>query len=111
LASGTHCAPISLVVFEERKYQSQRNADEACVRQLRKTGEIPRTMQVLASSPSHEKLLWLRDVVSFALYQSIGAVRRDYAQPFADRVVVIEAEKRAAPGCRSNQIRGQSGCP
>lgn len=89
LASGEHCDPISLAIFEERKYQSQRNADEMSVKQLRRDGLIPRTMQVLATSPSYERLLWLPDVVSFALYQSYGAARYDYAEPFVQRVVVI----------------------
>lgn len=91
LASGEHCEPISLAVFEERKHMKQRNADQMTVKGARSDSLIPRTMQVHPASPTHEKLLWIPDVVSFALYQLYGAVRTDYAEPFVERVVTIPA--------------------
>lgn len=89
LSGGNYCDPVSLAIFEERKFQKQRNADEMSIKTVRNDGLIPRTMQVCPTSPTYERLLWLPDVVSFALYQSYGAVRTDYAQPFADRVIEI----------------------
>lgn len=91
LSGGQHCDPVSLAIFEERKFQSQRNADEMSIKHTRNADLIPRTMQVHPSSPTYEPLLWLPDVVSFALYQSYSAVRADYAEPFAGRVIEISS--------------------
>lgn len=89
LATGTHCDPISLAIFEERKFATQKNADEKTVKQARVSGVIPRPMRVLPTSPTYEPLLWLPDVASFALYQSMSGVREDYLDPFRDRVRIV----------------------
>lgn len=91
LSSGDHCDPISLAIFEERKFATQRNADEATIKAARADGVIPRHMHVMPMSPTYERLLWLPDVASFALYQHQAGVRSDYALPFYERVIEIWA--------------------
>lgn len=91
LAGGAHCDPISLAIFEERKYASQKNADERTVKAARSEGVIPRHMHVMPASPSFERLLWLPDVASFALYQHRAGIRSDYVLPFRERVIEIRA--------------------
>lgn len=90
LAAGTHCEALSLVIFEERKFQPQRNADARTIAEARNEGLIPRSMQVLGTSPTYEKLLWLPDVVCFALYQSHIGNRQDYLDPFRARVQTVQ---------------------
>jgi hypothetical protein len=91
LAGGLHCDPISLAIFEERKFATQKNADEMTIKGARSDGIIPRHMHVMPASPSFERLLWLPDVASFALYQHHAGVRSDYALPFHARVIEIRA--------------------
>jgi hypothetical protein len=95
LASGEFCEPTSLVVFEERKFASQRNADERTIKAARAANLIPRNMQVLPSSPTYEKLLWLPDIVCFALYQSMSRKGRAYVSPFEKRIQIIMVESQS----------------
>ncbi|MCW3038314.1 MAG: hypothetical protein JWM31_219, partial [Solirubrobacterales bacterium] len=83
--------PVALVIFEERRHMSQRNADERTIKEARRADEIPRSMSVRPASPSDERLLWLPDLVSFALYQRQARTGHNYAEAFYDRVVFIEA--------------------
>lgn len=89
LASGTHCNTVELAIFEERKYASQRNADARTVSDAIRESLIPRSMRVLATSPTYEKLLWLPDIVSFALYHDHFETQFEYAQPFRSRVQTV----------------------
>ena len=52
------------------------------LKRARSDGLLPRSMHVMPTSPTYERLLWLPDVVSFALYQSMSNVRQDYALHF-----------------------------
>jgi hypothetical protein len=89
LAGGNHCDEIDLAIFEERKYATQRNADARTISEARSEGMIPRTMRVLPTSPSFERLLWLPDLVSFALYRSHSAHQHDYVEPFKERITTL----------------------
>jgi hypothetical protein len=89
LASGEVCEAVSLVVIEERKYRSQRNFDEVIVSRARSSGAIPRTLRVLPMSPSVEKLLWLPDLVAYALYHHRTRRKTSLAAPFLARVIEI----------------------
>ena len=90
LSDGTFCDQVRLAIFEERKYPAQRSADAMTVKTAIRDEIIDRRMQVLPTSPAHERLLWLPDLVSFAFYQSRTGVREDYLQPFGERVDLIE---------------------
>lgn len=89
LAMGEHCDPISLVVFEERKHQSDRNFDARIISRARSEGLIPRTIRVMPMSPAVEPLLWLADVVSFAVNHELSARERSFLKPFAERLITI----------------------
>lgn len=93
VASGRHCEPVALVLFEERKHTSQRNADERTIKAVRTANLIPRSLRVMPTSPSIERLLWLPDIVSFALYQRHARTGHEYATPFFERVRVITTQK------------------
>lgn len=90
LGRGHHCAPVSLVVFEERKGTKNRNADAKTIREAR-SDESVRSMHVLPMSPAAERLLWLADMASFALYQRHAKGRGECAAPFIERVREVEA--------------------
>lgn len=90
LASGEVCEAVSLVVTEERKFMSQRNHDEAIVKRARLSGAIPRTLRVLPISPSVEKLLWLPDLVAYALNHQRTGRETSLAAPFLSRVIEIQ---------------------
>jgi hypothetical protein len=89
LGHGQHCTPVSLVVFEERKGATNRNADARTIREARSDVRV-RRMHVLPMSPAAERLLWLADMASFALYQRYAKGRDEYAAPFIERVRRIE---------------------
>lgn len=100
---------VGLAVYEERRFQKQRSADERTIKQARRRSPSARALATFAASPSDEHLLWLPDVVSFALYQRHGATRwSHYATPFIERVhyIAVDAKKEAAPECRSNSNQG-----
>jgi len=92
LASGEHCGRVTLAVFEERKYQNQRSADLATVKAAIRDKVIPRGLRVLPTSPSVECLLWLPDLVSFALYQRQAQTGFDYASGFSERIVELSVK-------------------
>lgn len=89
LARGEHCEPVSLMIFEERKHQSDRNFDARVISRARAEGLVPRSTHVMPTSPSVEPLLWLPDVVSFAVNHQLSARELSYVEPFADRLIVI----------------------
>lgn len=89
LGSGEVCEPVTLVVFEERKYMNQRGFDQAVVKRARASGAIPRTVRVLPMSPSVEKLLWLPDLVAYALNHLRTGRDTSMAAPFLSRVVEV----------------------
>lgn len=89
LGTGEHCDPIALVVFEERKHQSDRNFDARIISRARSEGLIPRSTHVMPMSPAVEPLLWLADLVSFAVNHEISARERSFITPFADRLITI----------------------
>lgn len=92
LSSGEHCPRVTLAVFEERKFMNQRAADGATVKAAYRDGVIPRGFRVLPTSPSIEPLLWLPDVVSFALYQRQARTGFDYANAFEARVIELRVK-------------------
>lgn len=89
LSHGRSCDPVALAILEERKFNSQKNADQRTVTAARTSGQIDRHMRVLPTSPSTEWLLWLPDVVSFALYQQFAGRSNEYAGPISGRVQLI----------------------
>jgi hypothetical protein len=86
LSCGAHCETVSLAIFEERKFMPQRNADESTIKAARRGGLIDRNMRVLPTSPTYERLLWLPDVVSFALYQQATNSGHDYLTPYRGNI-------------------------
>ena len=92
LASGEHCARVTLAVFEERKFEKQRAADASTIKSALKDGLVPRGFHALPTSPSFECLLWLPDLVSFALYQRQVQSGFTYAAAFSDRVVELRVK-------------------
>lgn len=90
LASGAHCDRIELAIFEERRHQRQRSADERTLKEGRGAGRIPRTMRVLSASPATDHLLWLPDLASYALYQRQLGRQFQLSNPFIDRVRTLE---------------------
>lgn len=73
LASGRNGVwdPIDLFVLEERNQRNFRNKDRANHSELLSEGRIPRTTRLLQTSPHHERLLWLPDLVSSAYRRTI----------------------------------------
>jgi len=110
LVALAHVVPdIGLVIYEERRTRQQRAIDESTIKRARKRSQATRALQTFAASPSYENLLWLPDIVSFALYQHHGRTSwAHYATPFAERVqyIHIETKKEAAPECRSKSNQG-----
>lgn len=92
LSSGLVCDPVSLAILEERKFGSQKAADQKTITLARAGGHIDRHMRVLPTSPSAERLLWLPDVVAFALYRQWAGAQGDYVGPISDRVRLIEVK-------------------
>lgn len=86
---GTLAPAVSLMVYEERKYQKQRNADERLIKSLRADRTIARNTRVFAASPSYERLLWLPDIVAFAEYHRQTNSQFRYGDPFADQIRYI----------------------
>jgi len=81
--------PISLVIFEERKHQSDRNFDAQIIARARTASRISRSLHVMPMSPSVEPLLWLPDVVSFAVNHWLSGRERSYIKPFENRITTI----------------------
>lgn len=91
---------VGLAIYEERRFQRQRATDERTIKQSRKRSPAARALPTYAASPSDEHLLWLPDVVSFALYQRHGQTRwSHYATPFIERVryIAVDTKKRSSP--------------
>ncbi|PPF34401.1 hypothetical protein [Rathayibacter sp. AY1A3] len=86
LHSGTFAPAVSLILFEERKFQTQMNADVRTISAARAAGLIGRNTTVFQASPSYETILWLPDVVSFAAYQRHIGSDADYLSTFEERV-------------------------
>lgn len=95
LSTGQFCEPVVLAILEERKLGAQRNADARTVTLARNSGRIARNMRALTTSPSVERLLWLPDVVSFALYRQNAGHHDDYAKPLARHVRIITVPSTA----------------
>lgn len=90
LGNGLYCEPVKLVMFEERKGATQRNIDARTIRHARTDSNV-RGMHILPMSPTYERLLWLPDVASFALYQRYAKGRGEYAAPFVQNVIEFTA--------------------
>lgn len=86
LHAGTIAPAVSLVLFEERKFQTQMNADVRTISAARAAGLIGRHTVVFQASPSYETMLWLPDVVSFAVYQQRIGSNANYLSAFEERV-------------------------
>lgn len=81
---------VALVVFEERRYQAQRNRDAATITRARGISAAMRVLPVFPASPADESLLWLPDVISFASYQQHGGTPwSSYAGAFESRVQYV----------------------
>lgn len=72
LNGGTLCDPVNLFVLERRQDQKRRNRDSYTFKQARKSGSIPMKAETLQVSPTHERLLWLPDIVSYAYYRKMA---------------------------------------
>lgn len=75
LHEGSICDAVNLFVLERRQDQKRRNIDDFTFKTARKSGAIPLTTETLQVSPTHEHLLWLPDIVSYAYYRKM-AVRQ-----------------------------------
>ncbi|MCS4277363.1 hypothetical protein M2390_002567 [Mycetocola sp. BIGb0189] len=80
---------IGLAVFEERKFMTQRNADARIIARARTSAIISRQLRVIPASPSHEKLLWLPDLLAFAMYQQRVGGSQNYSHTFRERVIEV----------------------
>lgn len=89
LELGVLGQPIAVAVFEERRFMSQRNADSRIVTRARREGLISRRLRVVPASPSGENLLWLPDLLAFAMYQYRVGGKHDYSRAFRQRVVQV----------------------
>lgn len=63
--------PTDLLVLEERNQSNFRNKDAADHRALLSEGAVPRHTRLLQTSPRHEHLLWLPDLVSAAYRRTL----------------------------------------
>lgn len=92
LHSGTVAPAVSLIVFEERKFQTQQNADTRTIKLARDSGRVGRNTRIFPASPSYERLLWMPDVISLAVYQRHTIDRHGYLAEFEDRVHYLTVE-------------------
>lgn len=99
LTSGAVHEPVELIVVEERHDMASRKRDEYIFDQARKQNRIPRTTAAFQASPSYEKLLWLPDVVSYALYRNMAENEPGMYNAVSDRVRTIDvpAGRQAQP--------------
>ena len=72
LNGGMFCDPVNLFILERRQDQKRRNRDSHTFTQARKSGSIPMKAETLQVSPTHERLLWLPDIVSYAYYRKMA---------------------------------------
>ncbi|MFK0007014.1 hypothetical protein ACIQTZ_08170 [Paenarthrobacter sp. NPDC090520] len=72
LNQGSVCDPVNLFVLERRQDQKRRNIDDFTFKSARKSGAIALTAETLQVSPTHEHLLWLPDIVSYAYYRKMA---------------------------------------
>ncbi|WP_285320719.1 hypothetical protein [Pseudarthrobacter sp. lyk4-40-TYG-27] len=90
LTSGAVHEPVELIVVEERHDQASRKRDEYIFSQARKQNLIPRTTAAFQASPSYEKLLWLPDVISYALYRNMAENEPEMYNAVSNRVRTID---------------------
>jgi hypothetical protein len=101
LHDGRHCDPVRLFVIERRQDLKRRNRDRYTFTQARKSGLLSEGTETLQVSPTHERLLWVPDIVSYAYYRKVGAgqpglyrhVENMVTHLAAKEAVVLEAEK------------------
>jgi len=91
LQDGTASPAVTLVIYEERKYQTQRNADARTITKARADGALDRHFVAFAGSPSYETLLWVPDVISFAVYHRETNSVFKYLDPFESKVQYLTA--------------------
>jgi hypothetical protein len=72
LHAGSHCEPVNLFILERRQDQKRRNIDDHTFKAARKSGAIALTAETVQVSPTHEHLLWLPDIVSYAYYRKMA---------------------------------------
>lgn len=82
----------ALVVAEERRHQGQRARDLRTIKNIRRTGLIGQT-QVIFTSPSVERLLWVPDIVSFAQSHYERGSSTGYVAPLQSLLRIIDVEK------------------
>lgn len=103
LTGGAVHEPVELIVVEERHDMASRKRDEYIFSQARKQNLIPRATAAFQASPSYEKLLWLPDVVSYALYRNMAENEPQMYNAVSQRVRTIDvpAGSKAEPqkGC------------
>lgn len=63
--------PVKLLVLEERNQRNLINKDQANHKELVSEQLIPRNTRLLQTSPAHEQLLWLPDLVASAFRRTI----------------------------------------
>jgi hypothetical protein len=96
LHQGNHCDPVRLFVLERRQDLKRRNRDSYTFTQARKSGTLSESTQTLQVSPTHERLLWLPDIVSYAYYRKIGAGQPGLFSHVENMVTHISAEDPVA---------------
>jgi hypothetical protein len=69
LYEGTHHEPVRLIVGEERHERRLNNWDQRVLTDAKKDGVVGRDLSLMLASPSAERLLWLPDLVSNAMYR------------------------------------------
>ncbi|RAN79366.1 hypothetical protein B5P43_15780 [Bacillus sp. SRB_336] len=72
LSASAQDRRTDLLVLEERKNRDLRGLDEKTIRAARSSGAVPRNLVFHQTSPSCERLLWLPDLVSFALRREVA---------------------------------------
>lgn len=101
LHGGSHCEPVNLFVLERRQDQKRRNIDEYTFKAARKSGAIPLTAETLQVSPTHEHLLWLPDIVSYAYYRKMAVKQPglfDHVEHMVTQISPVPPVKKSSPG-------------
>jgi hypothetical protein len=96
LTSGAVHDPVELIVVEERHDNASRKRDEFIFAQARQQNLIPRATTAFQASPSYEKLLWIPDVVSYALYRNMAENEPEMYDSVSRRVRTIDVPASSA---------------
>lgn len=72
--------PVDLLVLEERNQRNFKNKDQANHKELVSGQRVARNTRLLQTSPAHERLLWLPDLVASAFRRTITHADRTLYQ-------------------------------